>query len=774
MVEAKYDWQRIAAPDKQIVEQLSQELGINPVIARLLAERGITTPEETHSFIQPSMQAVHDPHQLHDMDKALERIQEAVAAGEQITVYGDYDADGITSTALMYEVLQDVGANVNYYVPNRFRDGYGPNAEAYQKIIDQGTKLIITVDNGVSGKAVIDPVVKQGIDVIVTDHHEMPEDLPDAYAIVHPRYPGSNYPFADLSGVGVAFKVAWALLDEFPEELLDLVAIGEIADVVSVSDENRPLIMMGIQELRQGMSPGLHALVKEAGISEQSLTDQDIGFVIAPRLNALGRIADANEGVELLTTLDEDRATKLAKAVEQANSKRQELVNEIMGEAQQQVDRLPQDQPVLLVVGHDWHQGVLGIVASRLMDQTGKPTIVASTNDDQKIAKGSGRSVDGFNLFAALDGHRDLMTSFGGHPAACGLSFETENSEKLRNVLLHEAENQHFDGQKKQPLKIAASISPAEVSMQLYDQLVSLSPFGPGNEQPVFELQPDQINSIVTMGKDNSHLKFMVGDQQSQVTVIAFGKGKLAAVLRAAMANQIKLAVKISINEWRGKRTVQLMLEDISIDSPVIIDQRTNKLNPQLFNEAGYYVAFDKKLRNNIQPHLPEGSALSPDEAAQTDFSAQRVTIVDCPSTLEEFEKLFSNDQQAPSMIRLLLFQPHSVYLSGMPVRDEFARLYRLVVRTTQIDLNRQLNQLSTRLKINAERLIFMLRVFSAAGFVTIKDGILKPVSDVNKTDIKETNPYQRRVAQYQAEQVLLFSDSKALAKWVLNCLNIH
>lgn len=774
MVEAKYDWQRIAAPDKQIVEQLSQELGINPVIARLLAERGITTPEEAHSFIQPSMQAVHDPHQLHDMDKALERIQEAVAAGEQITVYGDYDADGITSTALMYEVLQDVGANVNYYVPNRFRDGYGPNAEAYQKIIDQGTKLIITVDNGVSGKAVIDPVVKQGIDVIVTDHHEMPEDLPDAYAIVHPRYPGSNYPFADLSGVGVAFKVAWALLDEFPEELLDLVAIGEIADVVSVSDENRPLIMMGIQELRQGMRPGLHALVKEAGISEQSLTDQDIGFVIAPRLNALGRIADANEGVELLTTLDEDRATKLAKAVEQANSKRQELVNEIMGEAQQQVDRLPQDQLVLLVVGHDWHQGVLGIVASRLMDQTGKPTIVASTNDDQKIAKGSGRSVDGFNLFAALDGHRDLMTSFGGHPAACGLSFETENSEKLRNVLLHEAENQHFDGQKKQPLKIAASISPAEVSMQLYDQLVSLSPFGPGNEQPVFELQPDQINSIVTMGKDNSHLKFMVGDQQSQVTVIAFGKGKLAAVLRAAMANQIKLAVKISINEWRGKRTVQLMLEDISIDSPVIIDQRTNKLNPQLFNEAGYYVAFDKKLRDNIQPHLPEGSALSPDEAAQTDFSAQRVTIVDCPSTLEEFEKLFSNDQQAPSMIRLLLFQPHSVYLSGMPVRDEFARLYRLVVRTTQIDLNRQLNQLSTRLKINAERLIFMLRVFSAAGFVTIKDGILKPVSDVNKTDIKETNPYQQRVAQYQAEQVLLFSDSKALAKWVLNCLNIH
>ena len=265
---------------------------------------------------------------------------------------------------------------------------------------------------------------------------------------MHPRYPGSNYPFTDLSGVGVAFKVAWALLDEFPEELLDLVAIGEIADVVSGGDENRPLFMMGFHELRQVMRPGLLALVKEAGISEQSLTEQDIGFVIAPRLNALGRIADANEGVELLTTLDEDRATKLAKAGDQANSKRQELVNEIMGEAQQQVERLPQDQPVLLEIGHAWHQGVLGIDARRLMDQTWKPTIVASTTDDQKIAKGSGRSVDGVNLFAALDGHRDLMTSFGGHPAACGLGFATENGEKLRDVLISEAENQHFDGKK--------------------------------------------------------------------------------------------------------------------------------------------------------------------------------------------------------------------------------------------------------------------------------------------------------------------------------------
>ena len=361
MVKAQYDWQKVAKPDEQLVSTLSNELSVNPIIAKLLVERGVSSVEDAQQFLQPSMETIHDPHQLHDMDKAVQRIQQAVENGEQITVYGDYDADGITSTALMYEVLQDVGANVNYYVPNRFRDGYGPNADAYQRIIEQGTSLIITVDNGVSGKAVIDPVVAQGIDVIVTDHHEMPDDLPNAYAIVHPRYPGTDYPFADLSGVGVAFKVAWALMDEFPEDFLDLVAIGEIADVVSVTDENRPLIMMGIQELRQGMRPGLHALIKEAGVSEQYLTDQDIGFVIAPRLNALGRIADANEGVKLLTTLDEEEATKLARAVDQANSKRQDLVNEIMMAAQQQLKQMDQSQPVFLVVGHDWHQGVLGL-----------------------------------------------------------------------------------------------------------------------------------------------------------------------------------------------------------------------------------------------------------------------------------------------------------------------------------------------------------------------------------------------------------------------------
>ena len=319
MIDAKFKWELADNASSATVDNLEKELGISRILATLLAQQGIDSTEQAKKFFEPSIEEIHDPTLLHDMDKAVERIEQAVEKQEQITIYGDYDADGITSTSLMYETLLSIGANVNYYVPNRFTDGYGPNMDAYQRLIDNGTQLFITVDNGVSGKNVIDKVMEAGVDVVITDHHELPADLPNAVAIVHPRYPGSNYPFPDLSGVGVAFKVAWALTGEFPVEELDLVAIGEIADVVNVMDENHALISYGIQQLRQGMRPGLAALMKLADIKANNLTDQDIGFGIAPRLNALGRIADANDGVKLLTSLDENESQKLSKDVDHAN-----------------------------------------------------------------------------------------------------------------------------------------------------------------------------------------------------------------------------------------------------------------------------------------------------------------------------------------------------------------------------------------------------------------------------------------------------------------------
>ena len=775
MIDAKFKWELADNAPSLTVDNLEKELGISRILATLLAQQGIDSTEQAKKFFEPSMEEIHDPTLLHDMDKAVERIEQAVEKQEQITIYGDYDADGITSTSLMYETLLSIGANVNYYVPNRFTDGYGPNMDAYQRLIDNGTQLFITVDNGVSGKNVIDKVIAAGVDVVITDHHELPADLPNAVAIVHPRYPGSNYPFPDLSGVGVAFKVAWALTGEFPVEELDLVAIGEIADVVNVTDENHALISYGIQQLRQGMRPGLAALMKLADIKANNLTDQDIGFGIAPRLNALGRIADANDGVKLLTSLDENESQKLAKEVDQANKERQNLVAEIMKEAEKQANSSANQQKrTLLIVGKGWHQGVLGIVASRIMNETGKPTIIASTDQNNPtLIKGSGRSVDSFNLFNALEAHCELFTTFGGHPAACGLSFDQKNIVPLQIALEEETGKQKFDPMVKQPLPIAMKLAPADVTQQLYNDIQRVAPFGPGNMEPVFELNNVKVVDVKTMGQEHQHLKFSIVSDKKNLTVVAFGQGNLATLL-SAPTGQINLAVKVSLNEWRGKKTVQLMLEDLQINGTVIIDERTNKLTPQLFSSSDYYIVREPRLRENIAPHVAPGYTLSIEEAIKTDFSGQQVTLVDCPSSEEMLKQIFAEDEGEPATIRLLLYQRKSAYLAGLPTRNDFAQLYRFIYKQKEIKWPMQAKAVSNHLKINMDRLNLMIQVFSEAGFVTIKDDVLKFNEPTNKTDLTQTKRYQKQLAQYKVEQQLLFNDAATVAKWLLEYLNLE
>ncbi|WP_302500082.1 single-stranded-DNA-specific exonuclease RecJ [Limosilactobacillus reuteri] len=775
MIDAKFKWELADNAPSLTVDNLEKELGISRILATLLAQQGIDSTEQAKKFFEPSMEEIHDPTLLHDMDKAVERIEQAVEKQEQITIYGDYDADGITSTSLMYETLLSIGANVNYYVPNRFTDGYGPNMDAYQRLIDNGTQLFITVDNGVSGKNVINKVMAAGVDVVITDHHELPADLPNAVAIVHPRYPGSNYPFPDLSGVGVAFKVAWALTGEFPVEELDLVAIGEIADVVNVTDENHALISYGIQQLRQGMRPGLAALMKLADIKANNLTDQDIGFGIAPRLNALGRIADANDGVKLLTSLDENESQKLAKEVDQANKERQNLVAEIMKEAEKQANSSANQQKrTLLIVGKGWHQGVLGIVASRIMNETRKPTIIASTDQNNPtLIKGSGRSVDSFNLFNALEAHCELFTTFGGHPAACGLSFDQKNIVPLQIALEEEAGKQKFDPMVKQPLPIAMKLAPADVTQQLYNDIQRVAPFGPGNMEPVFELNNVKVVDVKTMGQEHQHLKFSIVSDKKNLTVVAFGQGNLATLL-SAPTGQINLAVKVSLNEWRGKKTVQLMLEDLQINGTVIIDERTNKLTPQLFSSSDYYIVREPRLRENIAPHVAPGYTLSIEEAIKTDFSGQQVTLVDCPSSEEMLKQIFAEDEGEPATIRLLLYQRKSAYLAGLPTRNDFAQLYRFIYKQKEIKWPMQAKAVSNHLKINMDRLNLMIQVFSEAGFVTIKDDVLKFNEPTNKTDLTQTKRYQKQLAQYKVEQQLLFNDAATVAKWLLEYLNLE
>lgn len=771
MVNTRFKWKIAEQADPAVVKKVAQENHLEPVIADLLVKKGYTTLEQVQTFLKPDPQTIHDPHQLHDMDKAVTRIQQAIERNEQITIYGDYDADGITSTAVMYETLQAVGANVNYYIPNRFKDGYGPNAAAYQRLIDQGTQLFVTVDNGVSGKDVIDPVMAQGVDVVITDHHELPDELPNAVAVVHPQYPGSDYPFAGLSGVGVAFKLAWALTDEFPTELLDLVAIGEIADVVSVADENRALITMGLAELRQGLRPGLHALVKQAGLNEERLTDQDIGFGIAPRLNALGRVADAQLGVQLLTTLDDQEGKQLAAQVEAANQQRRALVDSVLQEASNQAQSADnQQQPVLVLLGRNWHQGILGIVASRIREQTGKPTIVASTTGDNQVAKASGRSDDRFNLFEALAAHRDLMTAFGGHPAACGFSFEAAKLADLRSALKAEAARQGFDWQQPAPLQIAGRLSPQSIDGRLYEELQKLAPFGPDNEEPIFELCDAHPQGARTMGKDNRHLKFTLAGSKTGVPVVAFGWGNALPMFRA-QGGKINLAVKLAVNEWNGRRQVQLMLVDAQAAGTLVVDERTAHLRPAHFRSSGEYVVYDERLRNNVAPHIGTGHTLTPEAAKQMDLTGKTVTLVDLPNSLASLKQLFDNDSGNPAVIRLLLATRHSAYLAGLPTRTDFATVFRFLKKYSQLQWPKQAAAMSKYLKMNPERLNLVIQVFSEAGFVTIKGGVLSLQPTSGKTDLKQTTRYQRQLARYQAEKTLLYDDAATVAQWILRCL---
>ena len=424
MKESQYIWKiNKNEPESALLNEELERLNLPVELAPFLWSRNIKDAERINSFFKPQIADFNDPFLLFDMHKVIERIQVAVEQGEKILVYGDYDADGITSTTVMKEAIELIGGDVIFYLPNRFTDGYGPNKDVYQRMIEEeGVQLIVTVDNGISGHEAINYAMKQGVDVIVTDHHELPEELPNAFGIIHPRHPNGEYPFGDLAGVGVAFKVATALLGEVPVESLDLVAIGTIADLVSLTDENRSMVKIGLEMMKQTERIGLQMLANEAKVDLSDVSEETIGFTIAPRLNAIGRLGDASPGVHLLSTFDDEEASELAVFITQKNVERQGIVKKITAEALAMAET-KLDDSLLILASSGWHEGVLGIVASQVVSKTGKPTIVLGLDEATNIVKGSGRSIESVDLFQTLSLVKDDLISFGGHHMAAGLSF---------------------------------------------------------------------------------------------------------------------------------------------------------------------------------------------------------------------------------------------------------------------------------------------------------------------------------------------------------------
>ena len=773
LLTSKYEWQIEAELDKNVIAKLAAETKLDTTLVQILYRRGYQTATAIENFIHPSDSELNDAFLLYDIDKAVERIQTAAFAGEKIVVYGDYDVDGITATAVMYSTLEQLGADVSYYVPDRFKDGYGPNKAAYQRLIEAGAQLIVTVDNGVAGHEAIDYANSQGVDVVVTDHHELPPTLPAAYALVHPRHPKGNYPFGGLAGVGVAFKVATALLDEVPSDMLDLVALGTVADLVPLVKENRLLVRYGLEVLKTNPRLGLKSLYELAQLNPEELTEQTIAFQLAPRLNSLGRIAQAKLGVELLTTEELTAANQLAASCQAYNQQRQELVEQITAQALAKV-AANDTNAVNLVYERGWHEGVLGIVASRLVEETGKPSLVLSVNE-AGLAKGSGRSVAGFDLFAALDHQRDLLDKFGGHEMACGLTIAEASLPKLQVQLNAEAKTQGLTAQTKQPLHIDAELKLEQITPTFYQQLQSLAPFGTENEEPLFLITGYDSLAAKAIGKENNHLRLELSGSGAgpSISGVAFSLGNQAVTTIVAHSEALRFVGTLSENKWRNQVSLQIMIKDLELDQDksqgVIIDQRTNKLRKSLFTKVASYIFFDAKLKEKVTPLLPSGAnALL---AAEIDdaYQAQELYLVDCPQSLTQLEALLPRLEFAK--LYLLFYQQDNAYLLGLPTREQFARVYRFSASHKNVAIYQRLDELANYLKIRRELLIFILQVFFELGFVKIENGLMNYVPDVKAQALENAECYQARKLRMQAESTLLFSNSTSLTQYLTKFL---
>ena len=712
MITSKYDWQIATNFSDESFIKKAKKLGLEASVANLVYQRGIQTEEALRDFLEPSLDQLHDPYELHDMDKTVTRIRQAIENYEQILIYGDYDADGMTSASIVKEALEQLGAECQVYLPNRFTDGYGPNASVYKYFIEnQGISLIITVDNGVAGHEAIELAQSMGVDVIVTDHHSMPEVLPDAYAIIHPEHPEASYPFKYLAGCGVAFKLATALLEEVQVELLDLVAIGTIADMVSLTDENRILVKYGLSVLKNTQRIGLQELFKIAGIQENEVDEETVGFQIAPRLNALGRLDDPNPAIELLTGFDEEEARDIALMINQKNEERKEIVQKIYDEAKAMVNP---DNPVQVLAGEGWNPGVLGIVAGRLLEKLHQPVIVLNIEND--LAKGSARSIEAVDIFEALDPHRDLFVAFGGHAGAAGMTLEVSKLEALSQVLVAYIEYNQVDLSTKNELFLDEELSLPDLTLETLKNFEKLAPFGMDNKKPVFYLKDFKIENARTMGAGNTHLKLKISQADAVFEVVAFGLGNLATEF--SQTKNLELAVTLSVNKWNGQTSLQLML----------VDARVNGI--QLFNIRGKNAT------------LPENVPVLRFSEEMPNLEKSRAVVVyDLPERLNQLKVIIQQGHFEAIYFKNEIAQPY--YLTGFGTRDQFAKLYKTIYQFPEFDIRYKLKELAVYLKIDPILLIKMIQIFEELDFVTIQDGVMQVNKKAEKKAIENSHIYQ-------------------------------
>lgn len=574
---------RFSPFDEASVRSLAARLNVSPVLAQILAARGMGSPEQAGAFLDPRLSGLHDPERLSGAAAAADHIVDAVKSNRRITIYGDYDVDGVTATSLLWHCLQLAGAKVEYYVPHRLEEGYGLNCEALAKLHERDpAMLVVTVDCGIASVREAAFARELGLELIITDHHEQGPVLPEAIGLVHPRLPGGDYPFPDLCGVGVAFKLAWAIcarlgdgkkasprMREFLLSAVGLAAIGTVADVVPLLDENRVLVRYGLQSLCERSSVGLKALLKATGLLERDVLDaEDIGFTIAPRINAAGRLGQARLAVELLTTENAERAEMLAVYLEEQNKARQTVERRMFKQAKELVAAHPEwaDQAALVLEHHDWHAGVIGIVASRVAEQFQKPTVLIAHPGGDQPGQGSARTYGRIDLHAGLLACAADLITFGGHRAAAGLRIVSGRVEPFREAFCrYVADNQRVENGDLE-LCIDAEVRLADLTLKAVTELERLGPFGRANPRPVLaSTRVELVEPPRKMGEGDRHLDLRVRHYGKVMRAIAFGRGEWADEI-AAVRGPIAISFAANINRFRGQQNVELKLLDWQAD----------------------------------------------------------------------------------------------------------------------------------------------------------------------------------------------------------------
>ncbi len=545
--------------------QLAAELKVSPIVAKLLINRGLGDPHKARQFLAADMDSLLSPWDLKGMREAVACVTKTMEEGGSIVVYGDYDVDGITATSVVYRFLKRCGASVSYYIPERQSEGYGLNLEALEGLIAKGTDLVITVDCGISSYDIVE-AVRDRLALVITDHHEAPALIPRAVAVVDHKQPNCPYPDKNLAGVGVAYKLCQAIWQERTGEVyqadLDIVALGTVADVVPLVGENRILVKAGLSKMQVQPNRGIEALIDVAGLKDRKITAGHIGFTLAPRLNAAGRVAHATRAVELLTTPSQEEAYEIAEELQETNLERQALERDIHEMARQDVLKQGPDADYVVVVGgQDWHPGVIGIVASRLVEEFYKPTLVISIKDG--IGKGSCRSIDNCNIYEALQSAEDLLIQFGGHQAAAGFSIKEDKIPALRERLAQYCKEHLAETDYIPLVDIDSQVAIDDIDVPLIEEIETLEPYGMANPTPVLALEEATISDLFLMGQQKKHAKVLLEREDSTIDAIAWNRPDLHASFFPG--DRVKVAFTVQKNEWNGHVSPQLMIQDMAL-----------------------------------------------------------------------------------------------------------------------------------------------------------------------------------------------------------------